>query len=57
MFTLKVSKKEEGYSSYGDTVELHDDGVLSINMYDGHTKLSKEEAIELADALIVYYRS
>lgn len=38
---------------YGDTVTFND-GLLMINMFDGMTKLSKNEAKQLAEALLEY---
>jgi len=50
-FSLKVSEKPDG-EGFGYLIELSSDGVLSINLHDGMTKLSRDEARELATALL-----
>lgn len=52
MTSIKI-KSETNPHWYGDTVEFND-GTLCINMFDGTTHLSKEEAKQLVDALNKY---
>lgn len=49
---INIVKKEGNYNSAGDEVTFdEEDGTLSINLYDGYTKLNKEEALAIAKAL------
>lgn len=46
-------KSEANPEHFGDTVTF-EDGYLMINMFDGMTKLDKDEARQLVEALIKY---
>lgn len=43
---IKISAKDNDIS-YGSRITLYPDGTLTINGYDGMTKLNVEEAKEL----------
>lgn len=49
---IKIKSKDNP-DHYGDTVTFND-GLLMINMFDGMTKLDKDEAKQLSEALIKY---
>lgn len=53
MMDIKI-KSETNPKWYGDTVSISDDGHLSINMFDGMTKLDKDEAKQLVKELNKY---